>query len=150
MTALRAVTAIITRENQRRSWTIFLNKVEALLTLRQVLLPTYSVRCIASAVASLSHACMMIWYCGPYRHRRSAFIRFCRNQVAERYLPCVFASASCSLHSIGLLCIRLRGSCGSFRLPMSAAIQSSFRSQPPPGCYHLDGLTYSFPRLSRL
>lgn len=111
VTALGAVTAIITRENQRRSWTRFLNKVKALLTLQQVLLPTYSVQNLASAVASLSHAYVMIWYCGSYRHRRIACIRLCRNQVAECYLPCVFASASCSLHTIGLLCIRVRGSC---------------------------------------
>ena len=96
----------------------------------------------------------MIWYFRIVGHTGTEELHiygFCRNQVAERYLlPCVFASASCFLHTIGLLCIRLRGSCGSIRLSMSAAIQFRFRSQPLPGCYQLDGLAYFFPRLSRL
>ena len=57
--------------------------------LRQVLLPTYSVRSDASAVASFSQAYVMIWYFRIVGHTGTEELHmygFCRNQVVGRYL----------------------------------------------------------------
>ena len=57
--------------------------------LRQVLLPTYSVRSVASAVASFSQAYVMIWYFRIVGHTGTEALHiygFCRNQVVGRYL----------------------------------------------------------------
>ena len=108
VTALRGPTAIVTREKSKA----VSEQGRRSAYVAKVLLPTYSVQFIASAVASFSHACMLIGYCGPYRPQKHHLDGSFRNKVAERYLKCVFASASYSLHFNGQLCIRLRGLCG--------------------------------------
>ena len=129
VTALRGPTAILTRVKPNALLDQVSQQGRRSAYAATVLLPTYLVQFNASAVASLSHAYMLIGYRGPYRHQRTPFRQSFCNKVAEHYLNSVFASASYFLHFNGQSCIRLRGLCGLLSSTNTCGYSISF-SEP--------------------